>query len=80
ENEGYPFSNDALRNELKHTFWILNRVAGAKALEKLIKSMPVFDGYEVVIAAGDGRTDDDQVQNARSLDRVRKAIAKNDKT
>lgn len=80
ENEGYPFSNNELRNELKHTFWILNRVASAKALEKLIKSMPVFDGYEVVIAAGDGRTDDDQVQNVRSLDRVRKAIAENDRT
>ncbi|WP_461240116.1 DEAD/DEAH box helicase family protein [Paucilactobacillus sp. N302-9] len=80
KNDGYPFSNDELRNELKHTFWILNRVASAKALEKLIKSTDVFDDYEVVIAAGDGRTDDDQVRNVRSLDKVRKAIAEHDKT
>ncbi|WP_033613651.1 DEAD/DEAH box helicase family protein [Lactiplantibacillus fabifermentans] len=80
ENNGYPFSNDELRNELKHTFWILNRVASAKALEKLIKDMDVFDGYKVVIAAGDGRTDDDQVQNMRSLDKVRKAIAEYERT
>ncbi|BDZ30279.1 DEAD/DEAH box helicase family protein [Lactiplantibacillus sp. WILCCON 0030] len=80
ENDGYPFSNTELRNELKHTFWILNRVASAKALEKLIKNMDVFDGYEVVIAAGDGRTNDDQVQNMRSLDKVRKTIAEHNRT
>lgn len=32
--EKFPFSTPELRNELKHTFWILNRVASAKALAK----------------------------------------------
>ena len=28
----YPFSTPELRNELKHTFWILDRVESARAL------------------------------------------------
>ncbi|ANI96950.1 hypothetical protein A9F05_15415 (plasmid) [Lactiplantibacillus plantarum] len=32
-NEKYPFSTKELRDKLKHTFWLLNRVASAKALE-----------------------------------------------
>ena len=30
----FPFSTEELRNELKHTFWLLNRVDSAKALAK----------------------------------------------
>lgn len=81
ENEKYPFSTQKLRKELKHTFWILNRVASVKALEKLLKKHPVFEQYKIVIAAGDGRdNDDDQMINEKSLSRVRKAIKENDKT
>ncbi|WP_270284438.1 DEAD/DEAH box helicase [Enterococcus faecalis] len=80
-NEKYPFSTKELRDELKHTFWLLNRVASAKALEKLLKKHPVFENYEIILAAGDGRSnDDDQIINEKSLDRVRKAIKENDKT
>jgi len=81
-NEKYPFSTKELRNELKHTFWLLNRVASAKALEKLLKNHPVFENYKVILAAGDGRTasEDDQINNQKSYDRVRKAIKANKKT
>jgi len=79
-NEKYPFSTKELRAELKHTFWLLNRVASAKALEKLLKRHPVFENYEIILAAGDGRTSDEQIINQKSLDRVRKAIAENDRT
>lgn len=79
-NDKYPFSTKELRNELKHTFWLLNRVASAKALEKLLKKHPVFENYEIILAAGDGKTTDDQIINQKSLDRVREAIANNDKT
>ena len=80
-NEKYPFSTKELRDELKHSFWILNRVASAKALQKLLKEHPVFENYEVVLAAGDGRgSDDDQSINQKSLGRVREAIATHDKT
>ena len=81
QNEKYPFSTKELRDELKHTFWLLNRVASAKALQKLLKEHPVFENYEVVLAAGDGRgSDDDQIINQKSLNRVREAVKAHDKT
>jgi superfamily II DNA or RNA helicase len=80
KNEKYPFSTKELRDELKHTFWLLNRVASAKALAKLLKQHPVFENYEIILAAGDGRTEDDPAANERSLDRVRAAIKQHEKT
>ena len=44
-NEKYPFSTKELRNELKHTFWILDRVNSAKALKKLLENHPTFENY-----------------------------------
>ncbi|MDR3148801.1 MAG: Eco57I restriction-modification methylase domain-containing protein [Oscillospiraceae bacterium] len=80
-NEKYPFSTPELRAELKHTFWLLNRVASAKALEKLLREHPVFENYEIVLAAGDGKTDeDDPAATQKSLDRVRAAIKAHDRT
>lgn len=78
-NEKYPFSTKELRNELKHTFWLLNRVASAKALQKLLEAHPVFENYKIVLAAGDGQTDD-QIVNQRAFERVKQAIKENDKT
>ncbi len=77
--EKFPFSTPELRDELKHTFWILNRVASAKALAKKLKLHPVFKDYEVILAAGDGKLDDDE-ENEKSFDKVTKAIKKYDKT
>lgn len=77
--EKFPFSTPKLRDELKHTFWILNRVASAKALAKKLRIHPVFKDYEIILAAGNGKLDDDD-ENAKSFDKVTKAIAKHDKT
>ena len=80
--EKYPFSTPELRRELKHTMWILNRVASAKALAKLLKDdefADIFGEYEIVLAAGDGKLDDDAAVDS-ALARVRKAIAEHDKT
>ena len=60
--------------------WYLNRVASAKALEKLLRDDPVFGEYKVVLAAGDGRVDDDDAQAAKAFDLVKAAIAQYDKT
>ena len=82
-NEKYPFSTPELRRELSHTMWYLNRVASAKALKKMMDSEEfsgLFGEYEVVIAAGDGRTSDEDKINAKALERVRTAIAEHDKT
>lgn len=75
----FPFSTPELRNELKHTFWILNRVSSAKALAKKLKSHPVFEDYEIVLAAGDGRLDEDE-ERKNSYNKVINAIKNNDKT
>ena len=77
-NEKYPFSTPELRDEIRHSFWLLNRVASAKALERLLKKHEVFKDYTIVLAAGDGRSNDDDtdpVAAAKSLDKVRQAIA-----
>lgn len=77
--EKYPFSTPELRQELSHTMWYLNRVASAKALEKLLREDEVFREYKVVLAVGDGRGDEDE-QTAKAFDKVKDAIANYDKT
>ncbi len=78
-NEKYPYSTPELRQELSHTLWLLNRVASAKALAKLLKVDPVFSEYEVILAAGDGKLDDED-ENEKSFDKVKAAITKHEKT
>lgn len=80
-NEKYPFSTPELRDEIRHSFWLLDRVASAKALERLLNKHEVFKDYTVILAAGDGRIDDadrsddaDLAKVSKSLDRVRAAI------
>ena len=77
----FPFSTSELRDELRHTFWLLNRVDSAKALMKKLQAHPVFKDYEVVLAAGDGRMDgDDQAVNESAFKRVNDAIKKHEYT
>ena len=75
----FPFSTPELRAELKHTFWLLNRVDSARALAKKLQAHPVFRDYEVILAAGDGKLDDTD-ENQKSFDRVKAAIAHHEKT
>ncbi len=74
----YPFSTEALRNEIRHSFWLLNRVDAAKTLAKKLRDTqrhPEFASIEIVVAAGDGKSDEDEViEDESSLARVRKAI------
>jgi len=84
-NKKYPFSTPELREELKHTFWYVgNRVGSVKALEKLLKEDPIFKDYKVIVAAGDGRSfeeeENDFKANESSFQKVKKAIAENNKT
>nr|WP_296266145.1 DEAD/DEAH box helicase family protein [uncultured Merdimonas sp.] len=77
--EKYPFSTSELRAELKHTFWLLDRVDSAKAMAAKLKNHPVFKDYEVILAAGDGKLDDDE-ETKKSYDKVVEAIQNHDKT
>lgn len=90
-NEKYPFSTPELRDQLKHTFWLVgNRVASAKAMEKMLRHHPVFSEYKIVLAAGNGRSQSDSnssedemkdtAANEKALSRVKKAIKENDRT
>ncbi len=85
ENKKYPFSTPELREELKHTFWYVgNRVESVKALEQLLKKDPVFKEYAIIVAAGDGRSFEEEENdirgNEKSFERVKKAISENEKT
>lgn len=75
----FPFSTNELRDELKHTFWLLDRVDSAKALAKKLKEHPVFREYEIVLAAGDGKLSEDE-ERMNSYAKVREAIKHHDKT
>lgn len=75
--EKYPFSTPELRDELKHTFWLIGGNPrpsdSAKALAKKLENHPVFKDYKVVLAVGDGKlNEDDEAKEA--FDRVREAI------
>lgn len=89
----YPFSEDEYKKDLNHTLWLLPRVASAKRMEYLLKRHPVFKDYEIVLAAGDGISLDsqeveseiqeaatDSEANRKSYDKVKEAIANNEKT
>lgn len=85
-----PFSPTEYLHQLDHTFWLLPRVASAKALEALLKKHPIFKDYHVILAAGDGESlvdsgeDIDPLllnkKNVKSYDKVKQAIEKHDKT
>ncbi|MGN1163112.1 MAG: DEAD/DEAH box helicase family protein [Christensenellales bacterium] len=89
KQEKFPFSTDDLRKELKHTLWLLKYVSSAKALAKKLQNHEVFKNYTVVLAAGDGRIDnegnpDDLYEFDKNLknsyDKVVNAIKHNDRT
>lgn len=77
--EKFPFSTPELRDELRHTFWLLDRVDSAKALAKKLQEHPVFKDYQIVLAAGDGKLDE-QEANQKSYDKVLDAIENYEKT
>ncbi|MGN1458548.1 MAG: DEAD/DEAH box helicase family protein [Acutalibacteraceae bacterium] len=79
KQEKFPFSTEELRNELKHTLWLLNRVDSAKALAKKLQEHPVFGSYKIIVAAGDGRLDENE-ETKKSYNKVCEAIKNNDKT
>ena len=80
----FPFSTEDLRNELKHTFWLLNRVDSAKALAKKLENHPIFGEYKIILAAGDGIMDGSELiseeESKKSFDKVVAAVKSYEKT
>lgn len=77
--EKYPFSSEELRDELKHTLWLLDRVDSVYALEKKLKNHPVFKDYHIIAAVGSGSKGDEDVSD-KAYDKVIDSIEKYDKT
>lgn len=78
--EKFPFSTEELRNEIKHSFWMLERVDSARALARKLQNNPIFKEYKIILAAGDGRLEEDEKALVESYDKVTEAIKKYDKT
>lgn len=78
--EKYPFSTPELREALPHTLWLLDRVASAKALKRLLEADPVFREYHIVLAVGDGSADDEAPPSDPAFDRVREAVRTHPRT
>lgn len=74
----FPFSPDFRDpddpdKELRHTFWLLDRVDSARALGRKLEAHPVFGKYRIVVAAGSGR-DYDKGMSQKDIENVRAAI------
>ena len=80
----FPFSTPSLRDELRHTLWLVGGnprpTDSARALQKKLAKHPVFKDYEVVLAVGDGRDQADDAAQREALSRVRAAIEGHDRT
>ena len=78
--EKFPFATEELKKEMAHTFWLFNRVASVRAMARLLQEEgSPFEGYEVVVAAGDGRIDDN-VEVINAYNRVKEAIRNHKRT
>ena len=75
DKNNYPFSTKEFRNNLRHTLWILPGVKEANALEKMLKSHPVFGmNYNIVNVVRDDKIDDVEESKETDLQAVRQAI------
>ncbi len=77
--EKYPFSTPKLRDELKHTLWMLDSVDSVYALEKKLNKHPVFSEYHVITAVGDGSQNEGAI-SGRTYEKVVNAIKQYPKT
>lgn len=79
-DEKYPFGSESSRTQLKHTFWLLYRVDSARALAEKLKKHPLFSRYEIILAAGDGKTDENEKASKSAYQAVTSAISAHDRT
>lgn len=82
EQTKYPFSTPELRDQLKHTFWLIGGkrkpTDSALAMKRLLEADDSpFKDYHVVFAVGSGDNED---ENKKAINAVQAAIAKYDKT
>lgn len=78
----FPFADSEIRNELRHTFWLLPSVAAVKALKKLMQEQgitnparKIFANYHIIDAADKG---DDEHIGSTVLEKVKNTIGDNE--
>jgi len=74
----FPFADSKIRDELRHTFWLLPSVASVKTLKKLMQyeaannpSRKIFGEYEIIDAAAKG---DKEHEGKTALEKVKRTI------
>lgn len=68
--------NQDVEGGLDHTFWIFDKhVKGIKAVAELMKSMPLFNDYEIIAATGELNSSIDDVK-----EKIKRAIGRKEKT
>lgn len=79
----FPFADTEIRDELKHTFWLLPGVPAVKALKKLMQehgentpSRKIFSDYKIIDASAKG---DDEHEGKTALEKVKNIIDDNTK-
>ena len=87
ESNNYPFSTKEYQDYFKHTLWMLPGVKEAHALSLLLNNHEVFGhgNFNIINVAGDGDEIEENNEEAlrktkRALDKVKDAIAKNERT
>lgn len=87
ESNNYPFSTKEYQDYFKHTLWMLPGVKEAHALSLLLNNHEVFGhgNFKIVNVAGDGDEIEENNEEAlrktkRALDKVKDAIARNERT
>lgn len=87
ESNNYPFSTKEYQDYFKHTLWMLPGVKEAHALSLLLNNHEVFGhgNFKIVNVAGDGDEIEENNEDAlrktkRALDKVKDAIARNERT
>ncbi len=80
----FPFADREIRDELRHTFWLLPGVSAVKALKKLMQeqgentpSRKIFADYEIIDAAAKGDTEH---EGKTALDKIKKIIGEDKKS
>jgi len=79
----FPFADTEIRDELRHTFWLLPGVSSVKALKKLMQdqglntsSRKIFADYEIIDASAKG---DNEHEGKTALEKVKNIIGDNNK-
>ena len=75
----FPYATEEYRSYNKHSLWLLpNRTKVIEAMEKLLKSHPVFEKFGIVNISGNAKDDDSNDTDAKQ--RVTSSIKNNEYT